>query len=159
MNTSFSSDKTLVEQTLLGDTDAYEALVWRHQARVLSRAKWITKSDFMAEDAAQDAFVTAWIKLDCLKDREKFASWVCRIAENCAKEMLIRFREYLPLEYADFAETASAVARLKWRGKSSPASWRQGGRVNPIRSKVGGHQAVARRRPDEDRMSERRRFA
>ena len=89
MNKSEHTDQTLVELTLLGDTDAYEALVRRHQGRVLSRAKWITGSDFMAEDAAQDAFVTAWMKLNTLKSPERFGPWVCTIAKNCAKNMVI----------------------------------------------------------------------
>ncbi len=110
MYKSDQTDKTLVELTLLGDTKAYETLVRRHQAKVLARAKWFTKSNFMAEDAAQDAFVTAWLKLDCLKDRDKYSAWVCRIAENCAKEMRVRFREYLPLEYADYEPSSSAVS-------------------------------------------------
>ena len=44
---------------------------------------------------------------------------------------------------------STAVARVKWRGKSSPASWRHGGRVNPTRSKTKqGSKPVARRLPE-----------
>jgi len=46
------------------------------------------------------------------------------------------------------AETGNAVARVKWRGKSSPASWRHDGRVNPTRSKTKkGSWLAARQSP------------
>ena len=58
------NDETLVMLTLAGDQRAYEGLVKKHQKTVVASAFVITKSQFMAEDAAQDAFVTAWMKLN-----------------------------------------------------------------------------------------------
>ncbi len=92
------NDETLVMLTLAGEQDAYEVLVTKYQKAVVSAAASITRNHFMAEDAAQDAFVTAWMKLDTLKEPQKFASWVCRIAKNCALNMLPRYRSFLPLD-------------------------------------------------------------
>ncbi len=92
------TDETLVMLTLAGDQDAYEGLVLRYQKAVLASALSVTHREFMAEDAAQDAFVTAWMKLDTLQDPAKFAPWVCRIAKNCALNMLGRYRDFLPFE-------------------------------------------------------------
>ena len=55
----------------------------------------------MAEDAAQDAFVTAWMKLNTLQEPKKYGSWVCRIAKNCALNMISRYRSFLPLDVVD----------------------------------------------------------
>lgn len=94
----------LVTLTLAGNHDAYEELVKRYRKAVLSSAMTVTRNSYMAEDASQDAFVTAWMKLDTLKDHEKFGAWVCKIAKNCAKSMVSRFKEYI---YFDTLETES----------------------------------------------------
>jgi len=101
MHCQNESDETLVMLTLAGEQSAYEILVIRHQKAVVSAAITITKNHFMAEDAAQDAFVTAWMKLDTLQEAKKFGSWVCRIAKNCALNMISRYRSFLPLDVVD----------------------------------------------------------
>lgn len=84
-------DETLVEMTLLGNTKAYEELVVRHQRAVKGTAYKITGNEFSAEDASQDAFVSAWIKLDKLREYSKFGPWVCSIAKNCAKNIVVHY--------------------------------------------------------------------
>ena len=95
------ADETLVMLTLAGEQSAYEALVIRYQKAVIASAITITKNQFMAEDAAQDAFVTAWMKLNTLQEPKKYGSWVCRIAKNCALNMISRYRSFLPLDVVD----------------------------------------------------------
>ena len=65
-------DSTLVDMTLLGDEKAYEALVRRHESKVLGTAYKVTGNTFSAEDDSQDAFVSAWMNLDDLREKEKF---------------------------------------------------------------------------------------
>ena len=95
------TDETLVLLTLAGNQQAYEHLVKRYQKAVVASALSITKSQFMAEDAAQDAFVTAWMKLNVLQEPKKYGSWVCRIAKNCALNMITRYRSFIPLDLVD----------------------------------------------------------
>lgn len=85
-------DKDLVKMTLVGDEKAYEELVTRHERSVHGTAFKITKNKYSAEDASQDAFVAAWTKLDTLKEGEKFGSWVCAIAKNCALRIAENYR-------------------------------------------------------------------
>ena len=108
MQEHLSTDETLVLLTLAGDSHAYESLVIRHQAAAIASANRILHSRYLAEDAAQDAFITAWMKLNCLQNPEKFGAWVCRIAANCAKNMIVRYRSYLPLDELEevIADTA-----------------------------------------------------
>jgi len=94
-------DETLVLLTLAGDQSAYEKLVVRYQTTVVASAASITRNHSLAEDAAQDAFVTAWMKLNTLQEPQKFGAWVCRIAKNCAINMIHRYREFLPLDVVD----------------------------------------------------------
>ena len=62
------SDETLVLMTLAGEKEAFEELVIRHRNTVIAAAASVTHNHFMAEDASQDAFVTAWMKLDTLAE-------------------------------------------------------------------------------------------
>lgn len=101
MQNQAQTDETLVMLTLAGEQSAYETLVKRHQNIVVQTAAAVTHSQFMAEDAAQDAFITAWMKLNALQEPQKFAAWVCRIAKNCALNMVMRYRSFLPLETAE----------------------------------------------------------
>ena len=91
-------DKTLVMLTLAGDQNAYEELVHRYEKIVVASARTVIQSQYMAEDAAQDAFITAWMKLDRLMEPEKYGAWVCRIAGNCAKNTVSRFKSYMSLD-------------------------------------------------------------
>ena len=87
-----SIDKDLVEMTLMGDESAYEELVTRHERSVHGTTYKITGNKYSAEDASQDAFVAAWTKLDTLKERDKFGSWICAIAKNCAFRIADHYR-------------------------------------------------------------------
>lgn len=100
------TDETLVMLTLAGEQCAYEILVLRYQRAVISAAMSVTRNQFMAEDAAQDAFVTAWMKLNTLQESAKFGVWVCRIAKNCALNMITRYRSFLPLDVVENLDVA-----------------------------------------------------
>lgn len=95
---SDQNDETLVMLTLAGEQRAYEVLVVRHENAVIAAANAVVHNRHLAEDAAQDAFITAWMKLNILREPRKYASWVCRIAANCAKNMVMRFHTYLSMD-------------------------------------------------------------
>lgn len=101
------TDETLVLLTLSGEQRAYEALVVRYQSSVIASANSVVRNQFMAEDAAQDAFVTAWMKLNTLSEPSKFASWVCKIAKNCALSTIRRYRGIVPLDQLENYEIAT----------------------------------------------------
>ncbi|MBE6598282.1 MAG: RNA polymerase sigma factor [Ruminococcaceae bacterium] len=100
------TDETLVLLTLSGDEGAYEILVARHQKAVIASALSVTGSRFMAEDAAQDAFVTAWMKLDTLNQPERFGTWAARIAKNAAVNMVTRYRTFVDLDTVENTDLA-----------------------------------------------------
>ncbi len=109
------NDEALVEMTLLGNNKAFEELVNRYQSKVFGTAYKVTKNRFSAEDASQDAFVSAWIKLNSLKDRTKFGSWVCAIAKNHAVSLVRHYRNassdvcFELLENIDLNETQTEI--------------------------------------------------
>ena len=99
-------DETLVMLTLAGEQNAYEVLVERYQTAVIRSAYRITGKIHIAEDVAQDAFVTAWIKLNTLREPSKYGGWVCRIARNCAINTMNRYQSFLPFEVTDYLPLA-----------------------------------------------------
>ncbi|MDE6725217.1 MAG: sigma-70 family RNA polymerase sigma factor, partial [Ruminiclostridium sp.] len=92
------NDETLVMLTLAGEQNAYAVLVERYENAVIAAAASVTHNRSMAEDSAQDAFITAWIKLNMLREPDKYGAWVCRIAKNCAKNMVMRFQSFISLD-------------------------------------------------------------
>lgn len=95
-------DKRLVELTLCGNSLAFEELVIRHQKAVLGTAYKITHDHYKAEDAAQEAFVAAWIQLKALTSQNKFGAYVCAIAKNYAKKMVMRDHLLSTVSLTDF---------------------------------------------------------
>ena len=89
-------DRTLVEMTLVGKSEAFEELVVRHEKAVRKSAYNVTGNAYSAEDASQDAFVAAWMRLDTLDDFARFSPWVCRIAANRAKDLMAKYRRDIP---------------------------------------------------------------
>jgi RNA polymerase sigma factor (sigma-70 family) len=78
------SDADLVERSLRRDASAFGSLVERHQRLVFGVALARCGDPALAEDVAQDAFVTAWRDLDRLRDADRVGSWVAGIARNLA---------------------------------------------------------------------------
>ena len=89
------NDETLVMLTLAGEEKAYEALVVRYERAVILSAASVTRNEFMAEDAAQDAFVTAWMKLNTL---QKLRDCLRNMAPEVRIEESLRRRAAKPLE-------------------------------------------------------------
>lgn len=89
-------DSTLVQMTLLGDNAAFQELVVRYERAVQGTAYHVTGCRFSAEDAAQDAFVSAWMNLSALRESKKFKTWVCSIAKNHARTLQAHYRSTIP---------------------------------------------------------------
>ena len=78
-------DAELVERAKLGDVDAYEQLVQRHQALAQRTAYLIAGTTGEAEDAAQEAFVKAYYALDRFRGDAPFRPWLLKIVANEAR--------------------------------------------------------------------------
>ncbi|MBO5246840.1 MAG: RNA polymerase sigma factor, partial [Eubacterium sp.] len=57
---------------------------------------------YLAKDAAQEAFVAAWIQLKALSSPYKFRAYVCAIAKNYAKKMVMRDHLIPTVSFSDF---------------------------------------------------------
>jgi RNA polymerase sigma factor (sigma-70 family) len=109
------SDERLVERVRGGDERAFEVLYERHVAGVLGFCRHMLGSQQEAEDAVQQAFVSA--HRDMLRgDRQiAFKSWLYTIARNRSISML-RARREQPAELDEPSSTAGLHEDVERRG-------------------------------------------
>src|SRR5438093_5084588 len=93
-------DAELVQATRRGDKRAFVEIVARHQAMVCGIALGILGDFAASEDAAQEAFLTAWRKFHDLREPERLRAWLAQIARNAALGHLRRTRGHDSLEEA-----------------------------------------------------------
>lgn len=85
-------DAELVAAAQRGDKRAFVDIVARYQATVCGIALGILGDFAASEDAAQEAFVTAWSRIGDLREPEKLRAWLVQIARNAALAHLRRSR-------------------------------------------------------------------
>lgn len=76
-----AEERALVLAARGGDHDAYAELVRRHQRAAVHAARAVGAGDW-AEDAAQEAFVSAWHALDRFAEERRFRPWLLAIVVN-----------------------------------------------------------------------------
>jgi len=91
-------DAELIAACRAGDTGAFGEIVARYQPAVVAVAYAAVRDRVLAEDIAQDAFVTAWTKLAGLRDVERLPAWLCGIARNLARARRRTLRREEPAE-------------------------------------------------------------
>lgn len=107
---SGSADAALVARVLDGDRDAFRDLVDR-EARTVVRACYRVLGDMHeAEDAAQEAFVTAYRSLATWRADGPFGAWLTRIAVRIAIRMAGRRRA---VAWIDPAEPDALVGQIR----------------------------------------------
>lgn len=113
MSTEARSDEDLVrqaQQSPAGDLRAFEALVRRHQRRVLTNCRHLTRSDD-AEDMAQEVFVKAFFALRRFEGRSRFGTWLGRIKVNHCLNHLRKQKDKVFVDVDDPAlETAPEMS-------------------------------------------------
>jgi RNA polymerase sigma-70 factor (ECF subfamily) len=83
-------DGKIVARVLAGDGRAADELFDTHWPRVWRIAAAVTGSRTIAEDAAQEAMIRAFARLEEFDRDRDFAPWVGRIATRCAIDAVRR---------------------------------------------------------------------
>ena len=78
----------LVEAAVGGDIESLGELCRQYYAAMVAIAYAVLSDHQLAEDAAQEGFARALVRLRSLKDRAKFAPWLAAICRNVAKDTL-----------------------------------------------------------------------
>ncbi|MEV5431967.1 RNA polymerase sigma factor [Streptomyces sp. NPDC052701] len=91
-------DRLLAVRAAEGDEDSFAVLVQRHSRSLLALARSLLGNAQDAEDAVQDAFVSAWRRLPEYRHSAEFRTWMYRITVNRCLTMRRRRPPPLPLD-------------------------------------------------------------
>jgi len=111
-----ASDLELTRRLRAGDSDAFRALMQRHQARLLRLVGRFVGSREDAEDVVQETFIAAHRQMSRFRGDASFGTWLGRIAIYKALKVARRERRATPLEgnparqSADEPDRAAAIA-------------------------------------------------
>ena len=127
-----TDEQELVERSRRGDLEAFNSLVLAYQGRVYNLCLRMLGSQQAAEDATQDAFLSAFRNIGRMKG-SNIKSWLLRIASNaCIDEIRRRRRQPQlsldtpapdagPERTLDVPDTAAGPERLALRGEQRDA--------------------------------------
>jgi len=110
--TRLSTDgATALDRLRAGDRTAFEALMRTHNRRLFRVARGILRDDAEAEEALQDAYLTAFQALPGFRGEASLSTWLVRIVVNAALGRLRRARrDRVVVPYADGMEDADGDA-------------------------------------------------
>lgn len=98
--------ETIVKQSQAGHSDAFERLVQRFRRMAVGYGYSLLGDYSLAEDVAQDAFLTAYLCLSQLNSPAAFPSWFRRIVFKQA-DRLMRGKRLTAVDWEDISHLAS----------------------------------------------------
>ncbi|QYJ14224.1 ECF RNA polymerase sigma factor SigE [Rubrobacter xylanophilus DSM 9941] len=90
------SDEALVARAQSGDRRAFSELVRRHESSVYRVCYRVLGNREDAKDAAQEAFVRAFRKLESFEGRSSFKTWLLRLTMNVSLNERAKNHRELP---------------------------------------------------------------
>lgn len=90
-----NNEEVWLEQARQGDRRAFGLLVEAYQGPVYNLAYRMLSNPGEAEEAAQEAFIRAYTRLDTYDPRRKFSTWLLSIASNYCIDLLRKRRATL----------------------------------------------------------------
>jgi RNA polymerase sigma-70 factor (ECF subfamily) len=84
------ADAAILARAKSGHREAFRTIVERHSADVFRVAYRLTRSEQDAEDVVQETFLKAYAELGRFEGRAALATWLHRIAANCAIDLIRR---------------------------------------------------------------------
>ncbi len=90
------NETELVTRAQSGERDAFGELVRIHAQGVRNVVYRMCGDAQIAEDAAQETFIQAWLHLSSYRPQTSLRSWLYRIAVNAATDMLRKEKRILP---------------------------------------------------------------
>jgi RNA polymerase sigma-70 factor (ECF subfamily) len=100
-----SDDAALVAAVMAGDRDAFRRLVERESASLVRTCHRVLGDLHEAEDAAQEAFVTAYRSLGSWRGEGSLSAWLARIGLRIALRMVSRRRPVTWIDPVSPSET------------------------------------------------------
>jgi RNA polymerase sigma-70 factor (ECF subfamily) len=113
-------DSTLVAAAKNGESQAFDFLVKRHEAKTFRVAFRITRNREDAKDVVQESFLKAFMHLDGFQEKSSFSTWLTRIAINEGLMSLRRTRAGREVSVCDIKSATEDLFPLETpdRGKN-----------------------------------------
>jgi len=99
------NETELVTRAQNGERNAFSELVRIHARGVLNVIYRMCGDEQTSEDAAQEAFIRAWLNLSSYRPQTSLRNWLYRIAVNAATDMLRKEKRILPDDIEDLQLT------------------------------------------------------
>lgn len=90
-----NNEQVWLEQARQGDKVAFGKLIQAYQTPVYNLAYRMLQNTREAEEAAQEAFIRAYTRLDSYDPRRKFSTWILSIASNYCIDQIRKRRAVL----------------------------------------------------------------
>jgi RNA polymerase sigma-70 factor (ECF subfamily) len=100
---SQTNEMELVTKAQIGDRSAFSELVRTHAQGVQNVVYRMCGNLHLAEDAAQETFIRAWLQLPAFRPKSSLRNWLYRIAINTAVDMLRKDKRILPNTIEDLS--------------------------------------------------------
>ena len=103
--TTTIDETELVHRAKNGERNAFSELVCIHAQGVRNVIYRMCGDTQIAEDAAQETFIQAWLHLSSYRPQTSLRNWLYRIAVNAATDMLRKEKRILPNDIGDLPLT------------------------------------------------------
>lgn len=91
----FEDEQIWLENARDGNKDAFGSLIEAYQTPVFNLAYRMLSNADEAEQAAQEAFIRAWTRLDSYNPEHKFSTWLLSITSNYCIDLIRKRRKQL----------------------------------------------------------------
>lgn len=115
------TEEALVKAARRGDDAAFEELVRRYEKKVYALSLHLCGNSEDAQEAAQEAFLSAWQGLKFFRGEASFSTWLYRLTSNAAIDLLRRRKapalsledEEAPIDLPDPGPTPEEAAERR----------------------------------------------
>lgn len=83
-----NEEKIWIDAAREGDQYAFEQLIGLYEKRVFALTRRMCRNPADAEEAAQEAFLSAWQGLKFFRGESSFSTWLYRLASNACVDLM-----------------------------------------------------------------------
>lgn len=105
-------DAELVRRALARDPDAFRAIMQKHNQRLYRIARGVLRNSTEAEDAVQEAYVSAFTHLASYRGESSLATWLSRIVMNEALGRLRQARPTVDIDALTFSQNEAEIIQF-----------------------------------------------
>jgi RNA polymerase sigma-70 factor (ECF subfamily) len=116
------SDQELVDRLRAGDEDAFAELVRRYHRLMLRVARGYVRTDAVAEEVVQEAWVAVLRGIERFEGRSSFKTWLLRIVANRAMTSGVKEARSVPFASLEDDDDEPSVAPERFHPAGEPGA-------------------------------------